>query len=75
MFGLSLYHAEIAIAHIATAILAGVAVAIRLYVKIKTKQGVKSDDIFILLTLVFYYAAIATVLHGTSLDSQTTDVY
>ena len=30
---------------------------------------------FILLTLLFYYGAIATVLQGKSLGSQMTDVY
>ncbi|CAG5156156.1 uncharacterized protein ALTATR162_LOCUS4014 [Alternaria atra] len=64
MLGLSFYHAELAIAHLINGILAGVAVATRIYVKIKTKQGIKADDLSIFLTLFFYYSAIVTVLRG-----------
>jgi hypothetical protein len=66
MLGLSFYHAELAIAHVISGILAGVAVVTRIYVKIKTKHGIKADDLFIFLTLLFHYSAIVTVLRGTS---------
>ena len=55
--------------------IAGIAVATRICVKMKTKQGIRADDMFILLTLLFYYGAIATVLQGKALGSQMTDVY
>jgi hypothetical protein len=75
MFGLSSHHAELFMAHLISGIIAGIAVATRICVKMKTKQGIRADDVFILLTLLFYYGAIATVLQSKSLGSQMTDVH
>ena len=75
MFGLSSHHAELFMAHLVSGVIAVVAVTTRICVKMKTKQGIRTDDMFILLTLLFYYGAIATVLQGKSLGSQMTDVY
>lgn len=75
MFGLSSHHAELFMAHLISGTIAGIAVATRICVKMKTKQDIRADDVFILLTLLFYYGAIATVLQGKSLDSQMTDVH
>ena len=75
MFGLSSHHAELFMAHLVSGVIAGVAVATRICVKMKTKQGIRADDMFILLTLLFYYGTIATVLQGKSLASQMKDVY
>ncbi|KAG9185819.1 hypothetical protein G6011_07150 [Alternaria panax] len=58
MLRLSSGHAGLAIAHLVCGTTAGIAVAIRMYAKLKTKQGIKSDDVFILLTLLFYYGAM-----------------
>jgi hypothetical protein len=69
MLGLSFFHAELVIAHITSALVAGLAVLIRIYVKLSTQQGLKLDDVFILLTLLVYYAAVVTVLQGTSLSA------
>ena len=75
MFGLSSHHAEHFMAHLIIGMIAGIAVATRICVKMKTKQGMRADDMFILLTLLFYYGTIATVLQGKSLASQMKDVY
>lgn len=75
MFGLSSHHAELFIAHLISGMIAGIAVATRICVKMKTKRGMRADDMFILLTLLFYYGAIATILQGKSLSSQMKDVY
>jgi hypothetical protein len=65
MLGLGLYHAEMAVAHLTCGLIAGLAVATRIYVKTSTKQGLNPDDHLILLTLLLYYIALITVLQGT----------
>jgi hypothetical protein len=65
MLGLGLYHAEMAVAHLTCGLIAGLAVATRIYVKTSTKQGLKPDDHLILLTLLLYHIALITVLQGT----------
>jgi uncharacterized membrane protein len=69
MLGLSFLHAELVVAHITSALVAGLAVLTRIYAKLSTQQGLKLDDVFILLTLLVYYAAVVTVLRGTSLSA------
>jgi RNA 3'-terminal phosphate cyclase len=49
---------------VACAILSGVAVAIRVFSKIRHKQGVRSDDWWILIALSWYWASAAVVLWG-----------
>ncbi|RYN72168.1 hypothetical protein AA0117_g8792 [Alternaria alternata] len=75
MFDLSSHHAELFMAHLISGVIPGVAVATRIRVKMKTKQDIRADDMFILLTLLFYYGAIATVLQGKFLGWQMTGVY
>jgi RNA 3'-terminal phosphate cyclase len=50
---------------VACAVLSGVAVGIRIFSKIRHKQGVRSDDWWILIALVWYWASVAVVLWGT----------
>jgi hypothetical protein len=51
-------------AHIIYALLAGCAAALRIYCKMRYKQGVRADDYWILVALLSYYAAAVAVLRG-----------
>jgi hypothetical protein len=48
------------------AVLSFVAVAIRFYCKIRHKQGVKSDDWWIVVAVIWYWAAIGAITWGWS---------
>lgn len=51
-------------ANVAWAILAITAVAIRIWCKIKNKNGVKSDDYWILAALACYLTAVTFAIWG-----------
>lgn len=45
-------------------VLGGTAVAIRLFCKVRHKQGIKADDYWIVIALAFYWAADAVAIWG-----------
>jgi hypothetical protein len=49
---------------IACAIISGLSVIVRIYCKLRHKQGVRSDDYWIILGLLFYWVADAVVAWG-----------
>lgn len=51
---------------VACSVLSAVAVLIRIFCKIRYKQGVHSDDYWIIVGLAFYWTSVAFVLWGTS---------
>jgi hypothetical protein len=44
--------------------IAGAAVALRLFCKIRYKKGLESDDWWLLIALVWFYMAIVRVTYG-----------
>ena len=74
-FGLSKSSDLLADAHLACCAVAGVAVVVRIFCKIRHKQGVRIDDWCIIAALLCYYVAVVVVLYGKSLNSPATKTY
>ncbi|KAF2011503.1 hypothetical protein BU24DRAFT_466203 [Aaosphaeria arxii CBS 175.79] len=64
MYGLSSHGKSQFDANVAWAVLVGVAVATRLYCKVKSKQDIKSDDYWVIAALLFYYVAVGFAIWG-----------
>lgn len=65
MYGLNTLGQQQFNAGVACTTLSAAAVAVRIFCKIRHKQGVKSDDYWILIALVFYWVSVACVLWGS----------
>lgn len=64
MFGLNAHGQSQFDANVAWVVISGSAVAIRLVCKIKSKQGIGSDDYCIVAALAFYWTAAAFAIWG-----------
>jgi hypothetical protein len=53
-------------AHDICASIAGLAVAMRIFCKVRFEQGVRADDYWIVAALLFYYAAAEVMSQGVS---------
>jgi len=74
-FGLSKYNDFLADEHLACCAVAGAAVVLRIFCKIRQKQGFRVDDWCIIAALLCYYVAVAVVVYGKSPNSPTTKTY
>jgi hypothetical protein len=66
MFVFSTLGQQLLAAQVLSASLAGFVVALRIFCKIRYKQGVRADDYWILVGLLCYYTATGIVLRGVS---------
>jgi hypothetical protein len=64
MYGLSTQGQSQFNAGVACASISSVAVAIRIFCKIRHKQGVHADDYWIIVALGFYLATVGVVIWG-----------
>ena len=75
IFGLVGDNGLLAIAHLACCAVAGAAVALRIFCKVRYKQGIRVDDWSIIGALLVYYVAVLGVVHRKSSNLSTTKTY
>jgi hypothetical protein len=66
MFGLNHLGQQKFNAGIACAALSGAAVVMRVFCKVRHKQGIRSDDWWIIVALAWYWASVSVVIWGKS---------
>lgn len=66
MFGLNHLGQQQFNAGVACAVLSGAAVVIRIFCKVRHKQGIRSDDWWIIVALAWYWASVSVVIWGKS---------
>jgi hypothetical protein len=68
MFGLNHSGQQEFNAGLACVVLSGAAVVIRIFCKIRHKQGIRSDDWWIFVALAWYWATVAVIWWGRLLE-------